>query len=713
MKCRGKWKFYKWYIDSFIYVAIFAMAFMLLNSSFFNPYKIDYRIFPKQANQLIEYSYSKDTGISERVSLFYCEKLHTYTISYRNNDYCLPKDFVIRVNIMYVTDLDHDNYNEFIIFPQKKDTLYCAIFDLKHKKYNYIKIGKVYIPHKQYNLSTFLGIEDQNKDGVDELYFTLNTKDKGLIRSICRLDYKNKSILRSIKIPTLISECFMYKTNSGIRFVCSTMGYKNIDESKIKGSDQYYKSRLYIFDKDLKSVITPLSFNLKNSILGCMPIKKENKNYIVLLLDCTSRNSKSDKNNLQLILCDYLGNIIKISSIPYDGLIYRKAYFTLKEKNPCIYITVRQGGILKLNSDFEILNKIQLDGIETPVLAFSGDIDGDGEEELYFHDNFRTRNVITKYDFSFPTFFNRPQPYGMIYNLKPIKSEYTIHYLEQNRDDKSTVMDKQLLHNFFIDMRYFSMKLVYYKDPKFHNKMMYFAIFLLMIAVFIWFIRVQVYRSVTKRYELETKLVQLRLKNVINQISPHFTLNSMNAVCSLILKDNKIQAYSQLSKLSKMYTMSLNNINKERYTLKEEITFVKMYLDIQKLRFKNKFDYKIIFDEFDGNEIELIPCGVQTFVENALKYGIKNYESGGLVVVEVKKMDEGVLVSVEDNGIGREAASRLIPNKSTGKGIKLVTEYMDTLNKYYSRNVNLNIIDLFDGDTPKGTRVEIYLDYLK
>ena len=157
--------------------------------------------------------------------------------------------------------------------------------------------------------------------------------------------------------------------------------------------------------------------------------------------------------------------------------------------------------------------------------------------------------------------------------------------------------------------------------------------------------------------------------------------------------------------------MSLLDASKSTRTLGEEMAFVKAYLELQKLRFKDKFDFSIDFKDDSLGKLNLMPFMVQTFVENAIKHGISGISNTGVLKVLVEAKDNGVLISVKDNGVGRKAAMLNKRMVSTGQGVKLVKEYMDILNKKDNRSMKIDIIDLYENDKPTGTLVEIFIDY--
>jgi len=210
-----------------------------------------------------------------------------------------------------------------------------------------------------------------------------------------------------------------------------------------------------------------------------------------------------------------------------------------------------------------------------------------------------------------------------------------------------------------------------------------------------------------QKLEAEKRMAQLQLLTLKNQIDPHFTFNAINSIASAVLKENKELAYKYFVKLSRLMRSILGSSENLICSLSDELEFVKDYLDINKFRFKDKFDYKIIVaPEVDLN-LPIPKMAIQSFSENALKHGILHLDTGGLLIISIFSNNGDLKLVVEDNGIGREMAAK-ISETSTGKGLIILKGYFDYFNKYNQRKVNWSIIDLYDvNGLANGTRVEV------
>lgn len=224
-------------------------------------------------------------------------------------------------------------------------------------------------------------------------------------------------------------------------------------------------------------------------------------------------------------------------------------------------------------------------------------------------------------------------------------------------------------------------------------------------------------RNVTDAKEAELQVVALnkqmaeyKLMALRSVMNPHFIFNSLNSIQYFILKNDRNQATNYLSVFSKLIRNVLDSSLKNTLDLKTELQILRHYLELEVLRFENKFTYQIsLEDGVDEEHIAIPSLLIQPYVENAIIHGLTNNFDSGFLKIEIKKLDDSqLLVIIEDNGIGREEAIKLkansfVPHQSYGM---LVTkERLDIINQ--TSDVSVLITDLYDGSKATGTRVEI------
>lgn len=218
-----------------------------------------------------------------------------------------------------------------------------------------------------------------------------------------------------------------------------------------------------------------------------------------------------------------------------------------------------------------------------------------------------------------------------------------------------------------------------------------------------------------KMLDFEKQLFDLEQKALRLQMNPHFIFNSLNSIQNFIIKNDSDKAIFYLSKFAQLMRIILSNSSQSFVTVRDEIKVITYYLDIEQLRFENKFEYRIDIDpEIDDEFSGIPPMIIQPFVENAIIHGMLQKDKKGYIYVSLKKNSEDNLFCViEDNGIGREKAKE-IKNQSGIKyeshGMLITKERLDILNLQNKSQTTVNIIDLKDSEgNASGTRVEIMI----
>jgi hypothetical protein len=211
---------------------------------------------------------------------------------------------------------------------------------------------------------------------------------------------------------------------------------------------------------------------------------------------------------------------------------------------------------------------------------------------------------------------------------------------------------------------------------------------------------------------LETQLADAQLTAARTQMNPHFVFNSINAIQSLILEENNTQAIAYLNEFSKLTRETLDNSSRDTISLREEISFLNHYLQLEQLRSANLFSFKIETENVDEDYDCIPPMLVQPLVENAIHHGILPKGTTGVLAISFIKHEEDVLmVIVDDDGIGRAAAKSAVRNhKYKSKALQLTEFRMQLMNEREKKSVAYPI--QFEDKTdesgmPAGTRVSI------
>ncbi|MCB0807483.1 MAG: histidine kinase, partial [Bacteroidales bacterium] len=200
-----------------------------------------------------------------------------------------------------------------------------------------------------------------------------------------------------------------------------------------------------------------------------------------------------------------------------------------------------------------------------------------------------------------------------------------------------------------------------------------------------------------------------------SQMNPHFIFNSLNSIQNFIIDNDQKNANVYLVIFSKLIRKILEATRVNFVSLREEIETIKLYLELEKFRFSTKFEYNIeISPSLNIDHMAIPSMIIQPYLENAIWHGLIPKGGPGKLDLAFDLTDVGnLLVSITDNGIGREKAAEINKKRKFHKstGMRNVEERLDLLNRLNRTNSRIEIIDLFNNDsTPAGTRVELFIE---
>jgi hypothetical protein len=240
-------------------------------------------------------------------------------------------------------------------------------------------------------------------------------------------------------------------------------------------------------------------------------------------------------------------------------------------------------------------------------------------------------------------------------------------------------------------------------------------LFIAAVITILFFLRVraikQKERVIMKR---NVEMAEMEMKALRSQMNPHFIFNSLNAIQHFILKSDAPSASKYLNKFAKLIRMILNNSEKSTVSVREEVDALKLYLELEQLRFENKFDYTVEIDrDLDADYFEIPAMLLQPYVENAVLHGLNPKEGKGLLEVRIKSDNNYIVCSVIDNGIGRQKSELLKRDrlqKHESLGTKITNTRLELLNRIHNSEMNVVVKDLYSNDgTAAGTRVDVYV----
>ncbi|MBK8683878.1 MAG: histidine kinase [Bacteroidetes bacterium] len=217
-----------------------------------------------------------------------------------------------------------------------------------------------------------------------------------------------------------------------------------------------------------------------------------------------------------------------------------------------------------------------------------------------------------------------------------------------------------------------------------------------------------------KKKAVESKLQSLRL-----QMNPHFLFNALNSIQQMILANEDVIATKYLSRFSKLLRSILVHSDQELISLKDEMDILKLYVELESIRFRESFTYIIACDEnIETEEIMIPSLLIQPFVENAIWHGLMHKDGQRVLSVTFTEEPDFLICVIEDNGVGRQAA-RLAnstsgrDSKHSSKGILVSEERLKSTQNSNGKPGSIELIDLYDKlNRPVGTKVIIKFSIL-
>ncbi len=228
---------------------------------------------------------------------------------------------------------------------------------------------------------------------------------------------------------------------------------------------------------------------------------------------------------------------------------------------------------------------------------------------------------------------------------------------------------------------------------------------LLMVIVIIgWlFIRQNKLKASQQAMQLEQQLLR-------SQMNPHFIFNSLIAIESFIYNNEPKTAGKYLSGFARLMRLILENSRKETVALSKEMEGLENYLQLQRLRYDNAFDYSLnVSPDLETDFVEVPPMLAQPFIENAIEHGLRDIKEGGLIEISFSKKEENLILEIKDNGTG-------IRQKSGSGHQSLATtitkERIELFNKRNKQKATFSVADAYPLQERKGVLVTFVLPVL-
>lgn len=660
---------------------------ILLNPIDFQKYKISYeKKVPRSYENINWYEDLDGDGKEEYMDIYNHKGASMALLIYDsegkhhgqyNLKYFMPKTTVFLEP--FFIDLNKDNVKEILLFSQNKDSVYMSIFD--YEKLEFIltdrfiaKIGLSANSKLDYRI-IWIDARDVNNDRVKEIYFAIKTGFGLYPRNIYRYDFANDVLISS---PNVGAQVATFQFSKSTLFVGSHASDNCGENYSYPYTDAC--SWIFGFNDKLEYKFKPIHFIGYPSSIASIVETQEG-------IAAIYQNQGSIGDTTQFVYINHKGKITNrkqiISSIIKPLIINRKIQYVLQNRinNKIYYFNIEKGIIGK-----------EIKTLYNCGYKSSKDIDSDGEIEHFFYTNNFQQLIIARNNLQNNVAIDlnlRKE------NFRTVTSGFKKDYVEL------------IVHTDFY-MFYFK----YFINPNYKFKYPFWFVVYLLSFLFISAILYIQKKLIQKRVGLEKRIIQLQLQNAQNQLDPHFTFNALNSVANHIFKEDKYKAYDLFERFSRLMRSSLAFSDKIFRSLEDEIQFTEDYLEFQKSRFKERFEYQIsVADNINKTEVQIPKMIIQGFAENAVKHAFVGIDYIGFLQIKIEAKNNQIQIKVEDNGIGINASKKENPVPKSGYGMHILEEQIALINKLYEQKIEFEITDKsLQGDNLSGTKVVLVIN---
>jgi tetratricopeptide (TPR) repeat protein len=255
-------------------------------------------------------------------------------------------------------------------------------------------------------------------------------------------------------------------------------------------------------------------------------------------------------------------------------------------------------------------------------------------------------------------------------------------------------------------------ELVFSEQSKRHQQQIFFVILFILLLfgiIFLIYNRLQLKKTLT----LQKELAEYEQKALHLQMNPHFVFNCLGSISSFIVQNGTDSAIKYLSKFSKLMRLTLEYSKESLIPIDKEMESLQNYLELEQLRFNQKFDFTITKSSDIEDDMALPPLLLQPFVENAIIHGLIPKNEKGTIAIAFSVEKEHLICTIEDNGIGfdksKEIKEKLV-SVHKSMALDITKKRLEMMEASTSRKANVEIVEIKnEKDEIKGTKVILNL----
>lgn len=503
---------------------------------------------------------------------------------------------------------DKNLTDEVYFFTHRGDSLFLTGNDPSDKEPLFLErfISKVTFTNGNPDFRIYFGgIHNINNDNYGDVVFSIWAWYSIVPRGIFIYDIKNDSLYKS----NTQDVCFFNppKVVHDKRLGPIILSDSYAPDNQKEGSKAVFAdsvSWLMAFDSKLEPLFLPIPYGTFTSGVYLSPIASDSN------INIYARLVQPDKHGESFLA-------------KYDlsgKLISKRILKDLRESQIIVPDLTNTNLFLKTKKNIIRFDK-NLETIHNELHKYPGvvlrvfDIDNDNNNEI-INFNQQTKK-LTVFEENFT------QPVSLTLNDDISLSHFS----------KTTFYESDI--NLMIHYNNRTLLLTYKLNNLYYYQFLIYFIFYVIIVGFFYLLLLLQKNYLQSKYEQEMKVNELVLLTIKNQVEPHFIFNVINSISSMIYEEDRKKAYQFLIDFSNLIRTSLTNALKIEIKLADELEFVERYLDLERIRYKNSFDYEIEIAP-DVDTYEAIPrMVIHTFAENAVKHGLAGKKENGQLFIKV------------------------------------------------------------------------------
>ena len=532
-----------------------------------------------------------------------------------------------------------------------------------------------------------VNVVDLDRDDYKKVLCNINGGFSMLPRSLFAVDMKRNTVTASpfsgVKLGTPV--LFDIAGDSCLEIIMCNTSVKNIHDSLDLGYSDY-NAMFLAFNHRLEWLFEPVILKGVYTSVNAAIIKNKGEAKIVLM----HSTRKPGREPHTLYLFNSSGNKIRERELNPEGL---NIYHLRPDRNArlhehAILFGVNSGTFFRVDPDLTLHTVFDFG---RSIRVFDQlDCDRDGIHEWVLSGNDLSTFTIYRQDFKHPVSYSMPtDPRGRSH-FQVVKSGQENHLLVINKE------------------QWFVLK--YEKNPLFFLKYLHWLLIYIIILLIVIGIQKAQSMRIQKKIRTERIIAELQLRNARSQLDPHFTFNALNTIGSLINKNDREKVNSYFSRFAGLVRSVLDMSDRISRPLSEEIAFTTNYLELEKIRFGNRFDYKIkVVDQIDLS-VAVPKMIIQTYAENAVKHGLRPLAKGGMLEIRIGLAGENLTILIRDNGVGRKSA-HASGTAGTGKGMEVMRQIYELYEQLYRIRISQQVNDLTDREgNAAGTEIAITIN---